>query len=47
MLELDYQVQWILWPMGIGLGAIIIGGLGTFACRRVVSAPPLKVLREL
>lgn len=47
MLELDYQVQWVLWPMGIGLGAIIIGGLGTFACRRVVSAPPLKVLREL
>lgn len=47
MLELDYQVQWLLWPLGIVLGAMIIGSLGTYACRRVVYAPPLQVLREL
>ena len=47
MLELDYQVQWLLWPLGIILGSLIIGSLGTYACRRVVSAPPLQVLREL
>ena len=47
MLELDYQVQWLLWPAGIILGALIIGSLGTYACRRVVYAPPLQVLREL
>ena len=47
MLELDYQIQWLLWPLGIILGSLIIGSLGTYACRRVVSAPPLQVLREL
>ena len=47
MLELDYQVQWLLWPLGIVMGALIIGCLGTYACRRVVYAPPLQVLREL
>jgi len=26
---------------------VIIGLLGTYACRRVVSVPPLQVLREL
>ena len=47
MLDLEYQIQWVLWPMGIVLGAVIIGLLGTYACRRVVSVPPLQVLREL
>ena len=47
MLDLEYQIQWVLWPMGIALGAAIIGSLGTYACRRVVSVPPLQVLREL
>jgi putative ABC transport system permease protein len=47
MLDLEYQIQWVLWPMGIALGAVIIGSLGTYACRRVVSVPPLQVLREL
>ena len=47
MLELDYQMQWLLWPLGIVMGALIIGCLGTYACRRVVYAPPLQVLREL
>ena len=45
MLELDYQIQWLLWPLGIILGSLIIG-IGTYACRRVVSAPPLQVLRD-
>ena len=35
MLELDYQIQWLLWPLGIILGSLIIGSLGTYACRRV------------
>ena len=47
MLDLEYQIQWVLWPMGIALGAVIIGSLGTYACRRVVWVPPLQVLREL
>ncbi|MDA0893187.1 MAG: FtsX-like permease family protein, partial [Proteobacteria bacterium] len=47
MLDLKYQVQWLLWPTGIALGGGIIGVLGTFACRKVVAVPPLQVLREL
>ena len=47
MLELDYQPGWILWPFGLVLGALVIGGLGTYTCRRVVSVPPIQVLREL
>ena len=47
MLDLEYQIQWVLWPTGIALGAVIIGSLGIYACRRVVSVPPLQVLRDL
>jgi putative ABC transport system permease protein len=36
-----------MWPLGIGGGAALIAGLGVFSCRRVVSSPPLAVLREL
>jgi len=36
-----------MWPLGIGGGAALIAALGVFSCRRVVSSPPLAVLREL
>jgi len=36
-----------MWPLGVGGGAVLIAGLGVFSCRRVVSSPPLAVLREL
>ena len=45
MLELDYKFNGSL-ALGIILGSLIIGSLGTYACRRVVSAPRW-VLREL
>jgi len=35
-----------LWFAGPILGAIFIGSLGVFSCRRVISIPPNTVLRE-
>ena len=33
--------------LGLVTGAAVIGLLGVWSCRRVVSAPPVAVLREL
>ena len=38
-----FTVPWL----GLGLGAALISVLGVFSCRRVVSHPPVAVLREL
>ena len=46
-LDLSYQPTPMLWPVGIAVGALLIGVLGVWSCRRVVSVPPLVVLREL
>jgi putative ABC transport system permease protein len=37
---------WI-WPTGLAFGALLIGGLGVYCCRRVVSVSPLVVLRDI
>lgn len=37
---------WV-WPVGIVVGTLLIAGLGVYSCRKVVSSPPLAVLREL
>ncbi|PLW83423.1 ABC transporter permease [Kineobactrum sediminis] len=42
-----YQPSPWVWPIGIGAGTVLIAGLGVFNCRKVVSSPPLSVLREL
>lgn len=47
VMEMDYTPTPWLWPLGIVSGALVIGTLGVFSCRRVVSAPPVEVLREL
>ncbi len=36
-----------IWPLGLAAGVLLIGGLGVWSCRRVVTTPPLVVLREL
>lgn len=46
ILELDYTGSAWLWLGGLLLGGIGIGLAGIIATRRVVSSPPLKVLRE-
>lgn len=47
VLDMTYAPTPMVWPLGIGVGVVMIGGLGVFSCRRVVSSPPLAVLREL
>jgi putative ABC transport system permease protein len=47
VMDMRYAPTPWLWPIGIALGALVIGGLGVFSCRRVVSTAPVQVLREL
>jgi putative ABC transport system permease protein len=47
VMEMDYTPTPWLWPVGLLAGTLVIGALGVFSCRRVVSAPPVEVLREL
>jgi putative ABC transport system permease protein len=36
-----------MWPLGIAIGMVLIACLGVYSCRKVVSSPPLVLLREL
>ena len=46
-LDLRYQMTPALWPVGLLFGALVIGGLGVWRCRSVITVPPLQVLREV
>lgn len=46
-MDMQYAPSPWLWPLGLGAGMVLIAGLGVFSCRRVVSHPPVAVLREL
>ncbi|WP_320415553.1 ABC transporter permease [Candidatus Litorirhabdus singularis] len=46
-LDMSYQPSPLLWFLGPLVGITLIGGLGVWNCRRVISSPPLTVLREL
>lgn len=46
-LDMSYRPHPALWPLGLAVGTALIGGLGVYSCRSVVSSPPLTVLREL
>jgi putative ABC transport system permease protein len=47
VMDMRYAPAPWVWPLGIGAGMVLIGGLGVFSCRKVVSSPPVAVLREL
>ena len=47
VMDMRYAPSPWVWPLGIGAGMLLIGGLGVFSCRRVVSSPPVALLREL
>jgi len=47
VMDMRYSPSPRIWPLGIGLGMVLIGGLGVFSCRKVVSSPPVALLREL
>lgn len=43
----SYTPSGIIWWLGPLLGAIIVGVLGVLSCRKVVTQPPVSILREL
>jgi putative ABC transport system permease protein len=47
VLDMVYTPHPMLWMIGPLVGVIIIGALGVWNCRQVVSTPPVAVLREL
>ena len=47
VMDMRYTPSPRIWPLGIGAGVLLIGGLGVFSCRKVVSSPPVALLREL
>jgi putative ABC transport system permease protein len=46
-MEMAYTATPWMWPLGILSGSLLIGALGVYSCRKVVSTSPLAVLREL
>lgn len=44
--KLDYTVSPLLWPLGLAMGALIVGITGTLATRKAVNEPPVVVLRD-
>ncbi|MAT92106.1 MAG: permease [Halioglobus sp.] len=46
-MDMQYSPSPWLWPLGLCSGMLLIAALGVFSCRRVVSTPPVAVLREL
>jgi putative ABC transport system permease protein len=47
VLEMNYTPHPTLWLLGPVAGVLLIGCLGVWSCRHVVSTPPVLVLREL
>ena len=47
VLDMKYAPSPWLWPLGLSVGMLLIAGLGVFSCRKVVSSPPVALLREL
>lgn len=47
VLEMQYAPSPWVWPLGLLVGMVLIGALGVYSCRSVVSTPPVAVLREL
>jgi putative ABC transport system permease protein len=47
VMDMFYSPSPWVWPVGIGSGMLLIGSLGVYSCRKVVSSPPVALLREL
>ncbi len=47
VMDMRYSPSPWAWPVGILSGMVLIAALGVFSCRRVVSSPPVALLREL
>ena len=46
VLHINYRPSWYLWPVLPALSAMAVSAAGAWAVRKVVSVPPLRVLRE-
>jgi putative ABC transport system permease protein len=44
--DLEYTIDPWVWVIGLFAGAVIVGGAGTFAARKVINHPPISTLRE-
>jgi len=46
-----FEMTWaptpLMWCLGPLAGAVIVGALGVWSCRRVVRVPPIVLLREV
>ena len=47
VMDMSYALSPWMWPVGVIAGMMLIAVLGVYSCRRVVSTPPLAVLRDL
>lgn len=47
VMELAYQPSPQTWLPTIAAGALLVAALGLWSCRRVISVPPARVLREI
>jgi putative ABC transport system permease protein len=47
VMDIVYRPTPSVWPFGILLATVLIAALGVLSCRRVVSSPPIRLLREL
>ena len=47
VMDMFYRPSPWVWPLGLLAGGVLVGALGVFSCRRVVSSPPVTLLREL
>jgi putative ABC transport system permease protein len=46
LFNLEYRFEPTVWLIGIGAGAILVGGAGTLAARSVINQPPISTLRQ-
>lgn len=47
ILDVPIKPHFQVWLFGIVIGTLLIGGLGVLSCRKVVTAAPAQVLREI
>lgn len=47
VMDMQYAPTPWVWVLGVIAAVVLVAGLGVYSCRRVVSSPPVALLREL